>query len=256
MSTPSDHVEALLALIDERSRTLTDPLGSARVFAAGGLSRGAALLRGGVLVVEAGREDLVGVFIRAVWECWCVGLWALRGGRAAMARLEEKHRLWMRRYLSDLPAAIPQPDIDSAYRAYLDRAPGPVPPPLWKMAQEVEEWLQTADTGPIAYSDIASYNVVYRLESHYSAHANFGSFGRRLDPPNGAEADRTATIQRVVEPQPSETLRTKAASAAASYLGHLAWHVYHALELPTDDLEALLDRLLSDADMRQRPGLT
>jgi hypothetical protein len=249
MGTANDAVEGLLVLIDERRPQLTDPVGSPRQFAAGGLARGAALVRGAILVVDDGHEDLVGVFVRAVWECWCVGLWTLKRGAEGVALLEEKDRQWMARYLRELPSAIPSQPIDPEYEAYLARDSGALPPSIWSMAKEVEKWLQTVRAGPIAYADISSYRVLYRIESHFSAHANFASFGRYLDPPNAPLAEKSKVVQRVIEPHPSESLQTKAVPAAAAYLAHLAWFVYNAFDLSTEEVETILDGLLREADM-------
>ena len=243
-------VGRLLDLLEKRRPLLTArPVGTPRQLAAGGLARGEGLLRGLLLVLEAEREDLAGLFIRGVWECWCVGLYALLFGQQATDELEEKHRRWLRDYLQDWPSQLPSPEVNDRVTAWLNRAPTTPAPAIWKMASRVEELLQTKDTGTVRYSDVSSYGLLYRLESHFSAHANYASFGRYLDPPLVVEADDPDGIQQVVNPAPNPTLRERAAPVAASYLAHLARHVYREFGISTVEIDNLLVRLLGGAGM-------
>jgi len=136
----------------------------------------------------------------------------------------------------------------SVDQEYVSRKLGKLPPDLEAMATKVEEWLRTADTGPVAYSTIKSYDVFYRLESHYSAHAGFASFERYL------RASPDGTSDGVVALPSSAMLLARSVPLAAAYVAHLAWHVHRELGLSTSEIDALLIPLAGEGGMLSDGG--
>jgi len=193
------------------------------------------------LVIDAGREDLAGLFTRAIWECWCVGLYVLLGGPDKYAELEESHRRWLKVYADRWPDEAEKLSIDD--RLLNGLGSSPAAPTIEQMAKEVETMLRTADTGPVRYGSFSSYDVFYRLESAFSAHAGVALFERYLEPSEDGSRDE------VVASPSRETLRRSAAPLAAAYLAHFGWHVYRAFGISTSELDGLLVQLLEPLGM-------
>jgi hypothetical protein len=239
---PDDPVDGLLSILEQRRPDLTSRAGMSRQLAAAGLARAEALLRGLQLLISNDRDDLAGLLIRAIWECWCVGLYVVLYGDDGADHLLAYYRKRSELYAERWPEGIDRPaefDDDSFWNG----APDPRGLSLEDIARQVEVRLRQMDRRPVRYSGLSSYDVLYRLESTYSAHAGYALFMMYVK----ESADGT---REEIEPHPSRPIvRERAASVAAAYIAHLAGHVYAQFGISTADVDALLVELLRRAGM-------
>jgi hypothetical protein len=239
-----DPVGSILELLERRHDHLTSLPGETRQNAAGALMRAEALLRGVRLMIGNGRADLAGLLIRAIWECWVVGLYLLLGGDDASNRVNANYRLHVERYWKNWPAdAGPGPVLDADFWAEWPEAQGLA---LQQVADAVEGLLQRTDQGPIEYSGVSSYDVLYRLESMLSTHAGKALFDRYVEPATSVPYERV--IAAPVLQVPEEQL----AAMAAVWVAHLAWFVYRDFGMSTSELQAPFMFLIGEAKMIRR----
>jgi hypothetical protein len=242
MNAPDDDLVAqLLALLESRHGDLTSSPEAPRQLATGGLMRAEALLRGLVSSLSDGRDDLSGLFIRCIWECWCVGMYLLLDGDSAFEHLRGHFRFRFCQYHDELPKGATVP---------------PVPDDLWdgwpeerrdfiveQIADRVEVQLRDSIHVPVSYSGLSSYDVLHRLESAFSVHAGYALFHRYI------RLSDDGTREEVVAQPTIEAVRDRGEYVGAGYTSVLAWHVYDTFGISTTALESLIIPILKRGGM-------
>lgn len=237
----TDPVARLLELLESQHPKLTSTPNAPRQLAAGGLMRAEALLRGLVAALDDGRDDLAGLFIRCIWECWCVGMYLLLDGENAYEHMQGHFRYRLRQYHDELPSSVDvEPIPDGMWTDWPDERRDFI---VEQIADSVEARLRDSTRVPVSYSGLSSYDVLHRLESAFSVHAGFALFDRYIklsDDGQREEVVASPTIQAV---------KDRGESVGASYTAVLAWHVYDTFGIGTADLEALIVPILQQAGM-------
>jgi hypothetical protein len=237
-----DPVPSLLELLERRHDHLTTAPGRARQLAAGGLMRAEALLRGLRILIQAGRADLAGLLIRAIWECWVIGVYLLLGGEEASEHVMASYRHHIETYWNNWPAdVVPAPELDEEF---WNEWTEPRRLRFDKVSETVEALLQETDQGPIEYSGISSYDVLYRLESMFSAHAGMALFDRYVEP-----ATDERPYERVIAAPMLQVPVERLEAMAAVWVAHLAWFVFREFGMSTSELQAPFMVLIGDARM-------
>ena len=207
--------------------------------------RAEALLRGVRILIDAGRADLAGLLIRSIWECWVIGLYLLLGGQDSAEHVMAAYRHHIEQYWANRPQdAGPPPQLDEDFWNEW-----PEPRRLWfdKVTKIVEGLLQASEQGPIEYSGISSYDVLYRLESVFSVHAGKALFDRYVDP-----ATDEQPFERVISSPILQVPVDQLEAMAAVWAAHLAWFVYREFGISTSELQLPFMSLIGEAKMIRR----
>ena len=224
-----DLIDRLLDLLGSHHPLLTSRPDATRQIAAGGLMRAEALLRGLRCVLDCDRDDLAGVFIRLILECWGVGMYLLLFGDEAAEHVRGYYRKRYDQYLSNLPAEVNAP---APSEGYWDAWPDARREQIFKdICERVEAKLsEDPRGGPVEHSGISSYNVLYTLESAFSIHAGYASFTRYL------ALSQDESVEHVVAQPSSDTMRDRGEYVGAGYVALLAWYVHDAFGISTNEL--------------------
>ena len=164
--TSSSLVEAaggLLCLIEDRLPQFTSsPDHLVRLFAAAGLARCCAFLKGIMILEGAGLAVLATGLARQHWETWLVSLYVLLGGDAVLRETAGDDIHWKRKLAKSLKLGI-EYHVDWAgetgrlnYRNLYDR--------LLVALQQAGESVDT--------QGVSGYDVAYGTASLFGAHAN------------------------------------------------------------------------------------
>jgi hypothetical protein len=171
-----------------------------RQFAAAGLGLSSALLEGICLLVEHGRDDLVGLLARFNFEVWVVSLYLLLQGKDAeddtvLVELGAAHFKAVRTINQQLqlgPRAQEQvqewEDVIAARQGKEDGNAEAKPLNYEALARALTPLLKTVDPGWTT-EVIEIYDRVYRGESTYSAHAGVGTLNRYYKPDPRGQRD-------------------------------------------------------------------
>ena len=141
------------------------------------IARTRRLLEGILTLLQADLNDLVGVLVRALFESWLVGVYALLGGAEAMEQLVAEQDWQLTRILSAIGQS--REDDGSGIR-----------PNVKELATSVTR-LMTERGMPNAEFASGTYDVLYRLESYRGVHGGLGSLEGYVEP----REDRLAAIK-------------------------------------------------------------
>jgi hypothetical protein len=243
-ATTSDPVTRLLDVLQSRHAFLTTRgMNSPRQLAAGGLMRAESLLRGLRRALHDGSDDLAGLFIRSIMECWWVGLYLIFFEDEAVDHLRAYFRRRYNLYRETIPPEVTlSPDPVDLWDGWPD------PRSDFKIediANLVEARLRDEEHGPITHAGISSYRVLYTLESAASIHAGWGSFTRYLTVSEDGEREEVVPNPR------SDALLDKGEYVGAGYTAILAWYVHDRFSISTVEIGALIPEILSRAGMLQ-----
>lgn len=216
-------MRVVLGEIDRHLPRLTSARGYLRrQLAAASLARGRALFDGLDAVQRADRAVVGGLLVRAIWECWVVGLYVLLRGDEGYKHLagaaDRSNDLISARWPADgvpelTPLGYPKQTLN-----------------YQNLATEVRALLE-ARQAPIA---TLSYDGLYRSWSYLSAHATHGSLILFID--------AAGTLLRLGPgrmPSPPEAdLRI-----SATMLAHLAYFVLREFSIDDTRLLNAIDEL-------------
>ena len=213
----------------------TRPPQRAKQFAAAGLMRCCALLKGILVLDEARMPALAGILTRLHWETWVVSLYVLLAGDEALQVIADDDIYWKRRLSKAL--RLERDDYQQgwtgkpaklSYKDLHDR--------MLKLLRERE-----SVDGP---AGVTGYDVTYRYESLVSSHANLTTIGEHLvygDDEWAVSVDSSQT-------------RDDVAVTPVLHTGHLAQYVFKEFGLDGDAMGPFVADLVVPARAQEREG--
>ena len=222
---PDNDIDRTIALVLEHSDSLrSSPPERTRQFAAAGLMRCCALLKGVCVLEDAGLGELSGILARQHWETWLLSLHVLLRGEEALQEVEAADIRDKRLLAERLKLEVDyKPDWEGKpQRLYFEQ-----------LANGLEQLLRDAgETGKP--SGIASYDLTYRVQSLFAVHAGLATFRPYL---------HCGESSWSVDPHPQTLFDSQGIFPALRTL-HLAKHVFEAFKVSPDGLEQLWDSLI------------
>ena len=143
----------------------------AKQFAAAGLMRCCALLKGILVLDEARMPALAGILARQHWEAWLISLYALLAGDEALQVIARDNIYWKRRLSKALRL-----ERDDYHQDWAGRIAKLNYKELHDRVLELLREREPVD-GP---AGVTGYDVIYSYESLVSAHANLTTIGGHL----------------------------------------------------------------------------
>ena len=221
-------VNELLTLITEYVSSLESPPHEAsRQFAAAGLMRCCALMRGICILDDASLGSLAGILERQHWETWLVSIHVVLRGEEALHEVAGDDIFWKRLLSEKLNLGFAYHDDWEGKESKLN---------FKKLADDLRPLLMKA--GETDDPDGAKgYDLTYRVQSLFAVHAGLATIGSYL---------RYGDKMWGVIPKPPVQFRA-ASQTPALHTAHLAGYVFKAFALPTEELDRIGERLLSEA---------
>ena len=189
-------------------------------FAAAGLMRCCALLKGVLVLDEASLPVMASILARQHWETWVVSLYVLLAGEEALQVIVDGDT-YSKRSLSKLwpKLDVDRPDLDGR-RLHYEQLHDRVLELLRERGEPVD--VEAEVTGVDGEAEVTGYDVTYRCESLFSVHANWETIGRQHlvkgDDYWAVSVDSSLTPGDVVE-------------GPMLYTSHLAQHVFEKFGL-------------------------
>ena len=214
-----EHVDAFRA----------QPPRPAEQFAAAGLMRCCALLKGILVLDEARMPALAGNLARQHWETWCVSLYVLLGGDEALQVIAGDDIYWKRRLSKKL--RLERDD----YRP--DWTGKPTKLNYKDLHDRLLEQLRERESvdGP---AGVTGYDVIYSYESLVSAHANLTTIGGHLV--YGDDDEWAVSVD-------SSQTQDNVAVAPVLYTVHLAHYVFKEFGINGDAMDPFVANLVAPA---------
>ena len=212
----------------------------AKQFAAAGLMRCCALLKGILVLDEARMPGLAGILARQHLETWIVSLYVLFDGYEALQVVASDDIFWRSRLFKKLRLEGDDHHPDSAKR--------PEKPKKLNykvLTDHVLELLHEREPGdgPVG---VTVYDVIYSYESLVSAHANLTTIGGHLvDGDDGCWA---------VSVDSSLTQDDDVAVTPVLLTGHLAQYVFKEFGLDGDAMARFVADLVVPARAQEHEG--
>ena len=229
------------------------PPRKAEQFAAAGLMRCCALLKGILVLDEARMSALAGILVRLHWETWIVSLYALLDGDKALKVINDDCNYWMRNlpeplvddYIHWMRHLLPEPFRLEGDPHYPDSVKKPKKLNYWELHERVIELLRERE--PVdSPAGVTGYDVTYRWESLVSAHANLTTIARHLvDGDDGCLA---------VSVDSWETLDADVTVTPMLYTVHLASYVFKEFSLDGDAMDPFVADLVVLARAQEQEG--
>ena len=216
----------------------TRPPQIAKQFAAAGLMRCCALLKGILVLDEARMPALAGILTRLHWETWVVSLYVLLDGEKALQVIAGDDIHWKRILSRDLRLEREQ----DAY--YQQDWTGKIEKLKYeKLHDRILKLLREREPvdGP---AGVTGYGVTYRYESLFSSHANLTTIGEHLvygDDEWAVSVDSSKTPDDV-------------AVTSVLYTSHLAQHVFKEFGLDGDAMSSFVADLVVPARAQEQEG--
>jgi len=154
-----------------------------------------------------------------------VSIYVLLGGEAATDDLEEDDVYWKRLLTDKLGVVLPYP------KSEWHSTPSKLN--FWDLSDKIKPLLLKAGE-PDVPKGTSAYDVNYRVQSTFGAHANLHSLLLHIDFGDG---EWTINANPVSPFSP-------AAQIPAANTAHLAKYVFKAFGLPSDTIESIGERLL------------
>ena len=185
-----------------------------------------AMVRGIVVLEDAGFGSLAGILERQHWETWLVSIHVLLRGEEALHEVAGDDIFW-KRLLSE------RLNLGFAYHNDWEGKIGKLN--FKKLADDLGPLLLKA--GEHGDPDgVTGYDVTYRVQSQFAVHASLATIGSYL-----RYGDRTWGVI----PNPPAQFRATSQTPAL-YTAHLAGYVFKAFGLETEELDRIGDRLLAE----------
>ena len=206
----------------------------AKQFAAAGLMRCCAVLKGILVLDEARMPALTGILARQHWETWLVSLYVLLGGDKALQVIIGDDIYWKRRLSKALrlgrddyhPDWAEKPEKLNYKELYEDR--------LLELLRKRE-----SVDGP---TGVTGYDVTYRYESLVSVHANFTTIsGHLVD----GDDNWAVSVDSSLPPE-------DAAVTPVLHTVHLAHYVFKEFGLDGDAMDPFVADLVVPARTQEQ----
>ena len=219
-------IRETLELVEAQAPALTSsPPHAARQFAAAGLMRCCALLRGVCVLEDAGLGAVAGILVRQHWETWLVSLHVVLRGEEALHEVAGDDILYKRLLAERL-------DLKFAYHPDWE---GRIAKLNFKdLAERLGPLLVNAGE-PGDTSGVTGYDVTYRVQSLFAVHACLATIGLYL---------RYGDASWSVEPNPRAPFADLGLAPALHTL-HLARYVFEGFGISIDTLEPVWHRLIA-----------
>ncbi len=198
---------------------------AARQFAAAGLMRCCALLRGVLVLEDAKLPHLAGILARQHWETWLVSLHAVLRGDEALKEIAGDDIYWKRRLSDRLKLGLAYHDDWEGKAAKLN---------FKNLAERLTPLLIAAgESGDL--NGVTGYDVTYGVQSLFTVHAGLATIGAHL-----VYGPDTWSVE-LNPPAPFPDV----AQTPALHTAHLANYVFKAFSLNPEPLEVIRRRLTS-----------
>lgn len=221
-------VDQLLVLIKRYVCSLESrPHQAARQFAAAGLARCCALVKGICVLEDGGLGPLVGILERQHWETWLVSIHVVLRGEEALHEVAGDDIFWKRLLSQKLCLGL----------AYQEDWEGQIAKLNFKELAEGLKPLLVAAGESGDPDGTKGYDATYRVQSLFAVHAGLATIGSYLH--YGEEFWGI-----VWDPPPQFRVPSQ---VPALHTAHLAGYVFKAFGLPTDELEEISQKLLDEA---------
>jgi len=221
----------LLEVVRQSSGSFVSRETDHRLFAAAGLMRCCAMIRGIRALAAKDLGPLTVVIGRSLWETWLMCLYVLLAGKPAMEEIIGDDVFWKRRFL--------EPFADESYGEWNGTAK--------KLnVKELSKKLHTLliEAEKLSPSEPErGYKLIYSAFSLFGTHANLSTVSLYVAESSGGY---------IVIPTPDWPVET-VEHTSAIYTAHLAKFVFRAFGLSTDKIETIGAGLLikpNDARMR------
>jgi hypothetical protein len=211
-------VNELLELIRQSVPAFVSPNPTSRQFAAAGLMKCCASIRGIRVLSAKGLGPLTVMIGRNLWETWLVSLYGLLGGESALEEINGDDVFWKRRLLEKRGLGSYWEDWEGATHKLN----------IKNLTEKLRLLLVNAEEMSPSEQSIG-YDSLFGPYSLFGTHANLSTIGLYLG--------RSATGW-VVVPAP-EWPTQSIDQAAAIYTAYLAKFVFKAFGLQTDGIEAI-----------------
>ena len=193
-------------------------------FAAAGLMRCCALLKGILVLDEASMPALAGILVRQHWETWLVSLYVLLDGDKALKVIADDDIFWKRKLFEKLP--LGQDDYQQDWPGEVKKLT------YWNLHERVLELLREREPGD-GSSGVTGYDVFYGYESLFSTHANLTTIGGHL-----VYGDDEWAVSVVSSLPPDDVAVTPVLLTV-----HLARYVFKAFGLDGDAMDSFVATL-------------
>jgi hypothetical protein len=218
-------VDELLSILEALAPSLeSKPDQVPRQFAAAGLMRCCALLRGICVLEDAGLGPVTGILERQHWETWLVSLHVLFRGDEALQEVGGDDIFWKRLLSKKLDLGLSYHEDWEGKIASLD----------FKRLAEGLKPLLVAAGEPGDPDGVLGYDVTYRVQSLFAVHAGLATIGSYIR--SGDETWGVIPHPPAPFPRPTQT--------PALHTVHLAGYVLKAFGLGNDRLERIWDTLV------------
>lgn len=211
-----------------------------RIYAFASLARCNRLLSGMIALHEAGYDDIAGINLRPIVECWFLGTYLLLAPDEAYSVLALLHKEQLVKMskagwenLADVIEEIKKFEIDGKAHDW-----------RW-IAERIDELLVESGESELVTS-VLVYNSLYRGESQLDLHAGIGTLQGHVD----VRADTTFTVE-VRSGEAYEMARTK---PAASLIGLLALMIASRIAFNDPELLRLHEQVVYCGDPRALTG--
>ena len=206
-------------------------------FAAAGLMRCCAVLKGILVLDEAKMPELAGMLVRQHWETWLVSLYVLLGGDKALEEIRDDHIQRSHQLCKSLRMEGDHHHPDSVKNQKKLNS--------WERHKRVIELLREQGESVDGPAGVTGYDVIYRSESLFSTHANVFTIGRHLV---------FGDDEWVVSVDSSETRGDDIVSAPVIHTSYLAQRVFKEFGLDGDAMSSFVADLVVPARAQEQEG--
>ena len=213
------------------------PARKAKQFAAAGLMRCCALLKGILVLDEARMPALAGILVRQHWETWGVSLYVLLGGDKALEVIVDDHTQWSRHLSESLRIEGDHHHPDSVKKQKTLN--------YWNMHKRVIELLRERGEPVDGPAGVTGYDVIYRSESLFLDPCERVTIGRHLV---------CGDDEWAVSVDSSETRGEDVALAPVLYTNDLAQRVFKEFGLDGDAMAPFVTDLVVPARTQSANG--
>lgn len=222
-----DYVCKTLQLVEDQTHLLKSRRVDASHFAAAGLVRCCALLRGVCVLEDADLHALTGILERQVWESWLVSQYVLLRGTEALGHVQSD-------FFKRIDALQPGSGLGSMHVSEWEGTPKKLI--IDQLATKLTPLL--VDAGDTVGADLArDYDYFYRGHSQFSVHAGLSTFGLY---------SRSEREWASVEPTPPAPHPYVGSTSLRCTL-HLAERVFERFEISTNELESIRAGIVANA---------
>ena len=218
------------------------PPRKAEQFAAAGLMRCCALLKGILVLDEARMSELAGILVRLHWETWLVSLYVLLDGDEALEVLVADN-IYRMRQMRPIFEAL-RLEVDHHYDPDPDSVKEPKPLNYKRLHERVRKLLRKGGESVDGPAGVTDYDVIYRSDSLFSTHANLFTIGGHLV--WGDDGGLAVSVDS------SEMQNDAIALGPVLYTNHLAQSVFKKFGLDGAAMNSFVADLVDSASTQEK----